>query len=304
MTAVAESMRVLLAGLVDYAGLFPPAQLAMAAAVRNFADYRDGEYGWMLGRFIVPSARLDEFEGAAAARFPRDRNAVPWLVSMLAGRDPIHDAEQVFAFNERHAHAAVGRVVIDTLETRAATADEVANVVRSAPAGVTTYVEIPVSPDPTSLLAAIAAQDARAKVRTGGVTPEAFPSSRDLARFLHAAAQHQVPFKATAGLHHPIRATYPLTYEPQAARGPMHGFLNVFLAAAFAEAGLGTSDLERLLDETDPRAFSFDEGGLAWRGSRVEVPALGRLRTRVAVAFGSCSFTEPVDDLRALGFLP
>ena len=304
MTAVAESMRVLLAGLVDYAGLFPPAQLDIGAAVRNFAGYRDGEHGWMLGRFIVPSARLDEFDGAAAAHLPRVRDAIPWLVSMLGGRDPVHDAEQVFAFNERHAHTAAGRVVIDALEVKAATPDEIASAVRSAPTGVTPYVEIPVSPDPTPLLAAIGAHGARAKVRTGGVTPEAFPSSRDLARFIHAAAQQQVPFKATAGLHHPIRATYPLTYEPQPARGTMHGFLNVFLAAAFAAAGLGTGDLERLLDETDPRAFSIDEGGLAWRGSRAELPALGTLRTRVATSFGSCSFTEPVEDLRTLGFLP
>lgn len=304
MASVAESTRILLAGLVDYAGLFPPAQLDMGAAVRNFAAYREGEYGWVLGRFIVPSARVDEFDGAGAALFPRVRDAIPWLVTMLGGRDPIHDAEQVFAFNERHAHTAAGRVVIDTLEVKAATVDEVASVVRSAPVGVTTYVEIPVAADPTALLSAIGSFGARAKVRTGGVTPEAFPSSRDLARFIHAAAQQEVPFKATAGLHHPIRATYPLTYEPQSVRGSMHGFLNVFLAAAFAAAGLGTTDLERLLEETDPRAFSFDEGGIVWRGSRVEAPALGKLRTRVATAFGSCSFTEPVDDLRELGFLP
>ena len=304
MDHIAVSVRVLLAGLLDYAGLFPPAQLDMGTTVRNYAAYRDAEYGWALGRLIVPSARLDEFEGTAAALFPRDRDAIPWLVSMLGSRDPVRDAEQVFAFNERHAHTAAGRVVIDALEAKATTVDEVAGIVRSTPAGITTYVEIPLAPEPLALLDSIGAHGARAKIRTGGVATEAFPSSRELARFIHAAAKRSVPFKATAGLHHPVRASHPLTYEPDAVRGTMHGFLNVFLAAAFAAAGLGTLDLERLLEESDPRTFTFDDAGLAWRGSRVDVPALGKLRTRVAIAIGSCSFTEPVDDLRALGFLP
>ena len=63
-----ESVRVLLAEIVDYAGLFPPSQLPMAEAVANYAAYLDSGYKWMLGRFVVPSARGAEL-GARAAGF-------------------------------------------------------------------------------------------------------------------------------------------------------------------------------------------------------------------------------------------
>lgn len=303
MAAVQRSVHALVEGLIDYAGLFPPAQLGMPAAVENYAGYRAGDDAWALGRFVVPIARLDEFEGTAARLFPRTTDAAPWLVSVLGGTDPVHDAEAIFAFNERHAHSGAGRAVIDMLEGKASDMAALAQVVRSAPAGVTAYVEIPIERDPADLLAAIATHGARAKVRTGGVTPEAFPSPRELARFIRVAADLGVPFKATAGLHHPIRASYPLTYEPGAPSGTMYGFLNLFLAAAFAHEGLAIAELEEVLEERDPRAFAFDGAGVRWRGLHAGLDTIAMLRTRVALSFGSCSFTEPVGELRALGLL-
>lgn len=300
MQPVTPPVRILLEGLIDYAGLFPPAALDMAAAVANYAEYRAGPFGWALGRFIVPAARLDEFEGTGAAAFPRSASAKPWLVSLLASTDPAHDAELIFAFNERHAHAAIGRAVIDTLETRAGTVAEVERAVRSAPAGVATYVEIPIAADPTDLLTALAHHEARAKVRTGGVTRDVFPATSHLARFIRAAADQGVPFKATAGLHHPLRATYPLTYAPDSPTGVMYGYLNLFLAAAFAQSGLSIGELEPLLEETDPRAFAFDDHGVSWRQYREDLNSLTRLRTRVAMSFGSCSFVEPTEELRSI----
>src|SRR5215471_10308407 len=59
-----NSLRILLTHLIDYAGLFPPAALEMPEAQRNYAAYRAGEYSWMLGRFVVPAARLDEVDPA------------------------------------------------------------------------------------------------------------------------------------------------------------------------------------------------------------------------------------------------
>jgi hypothetical protein len=205
--------------------------------------------------------------------------------------------------------------VIDMLEAKAADIDTLTRVARSVPAGVAAYVEIPIAEDPADLLAALAAQQARAKVRTGGVTPEAFPSARELARFIRIAADQGVPFKATAGLHHPIRAEYPLTYEAGSARGTMYGYLNLFLAAAFAQEGLSIAEIAEILGirlvrhVPRPRlgghlaARAFDETGVRWRGRFVGRDSIAALRTRVALSFGSCSFTEPVGELRALGLL-
>ncbi len=303
MSAPTTAARILLEGLVDYAGLFPPAELDMASAVRQYAGHLAEEAAWMLGRFIVPAARLDEFETASAAHLPRTTDRAPWRLSVLAGADPADAAGRVQAFNERHGHGPAGRASIDTMELRAADAAAVGKAARSVPPQVIPYIEIPIVDDPAALIAAIGGAGARAKIRTGGVTAEAFPPPAQVARFIRLCADAGVPFKATAGLHHPLRGEYRLTYEPAAPSGPMYGFLNVFLAAAFAAANLGLAQLETVLVESAVGAFQFDETGVSWRKHRLDLDDLRHLRTRAAVAFGSCSFADPVADLRTIHLL-
>jgi hypothetical protein len=168
------------------------------------------------------------------------------------------------------------------------------------------YVELPHALDASALVALLArvkAAGARAKIRTGGVTADAFPTPAQVAAFIAACRRANVSFKATAGLHHPLRADYRLTYEPDAPTGRMFGFLNVFVAAAAAQEGLGKPEIAAILEEGDPAAFAFDDAGLAWRGRRLGAPSIERARRDFAIAFGSCSFREPVDDLRALKLL-
>ena len=143
-----------------------------------------------------------------------------------------------------------------------------------------------------------------AKIRTGGLTPEAIPSSQEVAGFLYAAAARRLPFKATAGLHHPVRAEYPLTYAPDAPRAVMHGFLNVFVAAAFAWMHTPLPALLDILEEADARAFEFRDGELQWRGHGISTGQIEDARANFAHSFGSCSFEEPVEGLRELGLLP
>jgi hypothetical protein len=121
-----------------------------------------------------------------------------------------------------------------------------------------------------------------------------------VAAFIRVCVERRLPFKATAGLHHPIRAEHPLTYEANAPRAVMHGFLNVFLAASFAWHG--EKDIEPILAETDPAAFHFDDGA-HWRERTLTAEQLREARTESAHSFGSCSFEEPVRDLQALGLL-
>jgi hypothetical protein len=137
----------------------------------------------------------------------------------------------------------------------------------------------------------------RAKIRTGGLTADAFPTIASVAAFIRACREKGVAFKATAGLHHPLRCVKALTYEPNAPTGTMHGFLNVFLAAAMA------GDEEAVLAEQDAGAFAFDDDGASWRDRRVSVDELARMRSELAISFGSCSFEEPVSDLEKLGWL-
>ncbi|MCG3160442.1 MAG: hypothetical protein JMDDDDMK_01511 [Acidobacteria bacterium] len=291
------SIQALLAGLIDYAGLFPPAALDMASAVSRYASYRKGETNWMLGRFIAPVARLDEFEKVAADHLRQD--GAPWLLSALGGGDLKSDLEKVAEFNERNS----GRAVIDTIEIKAERAADIEHAMEMMPATLTPYFEISIAHDPGDLIKLISALGARAKVRTGGVTAESFPSSLKLASFIKVCADEDAPFKATAGLHHPLRSVNRLTYEPDSESALMHGFLNVFLAAAFAQSGMSVERLVELLEERSHEAFQFDNGSVTWRGEMIVRGQLRNARSLLAIAFGSCSFEEPIEDLKKIGLL-
>ena len=294
------SARALLGGLVDYAGLFPPAALEMEDAVAEYARWRRSPASWMLGRLVVPAARLRDFARAADSHLPEAGGGEPWRLSALLGADVHGESSLVTSFNRAHA----GRAVVDTVELKAAGPEDAEAALSALPPGFEAFVEVPLHGDLAGLLAALRRRGARAKARTGGVVPDAVPDPADVARFIAACAAAQVPWKATAGLHHAIRGERALTYEPGGPRAVLHGFLNVFAAAAFAGIGAAPGELEEVLREEDESSFRFDADGLSWRHLRASTDELARSRRDSASSFGSCSFAEPVADLRSLGVLP
>jgi hypothetical protein len=297
--------RVLLDGAIDYAGLFPPAQLDMAGAVAEYASYRRSDDAWALGAFVAPAARLEELAAAATGhRDPKGESLgalTPWRVSAVVGADVRAEIAQVRAFQAAHATASAWPAIVRSVEVRASTAAAIVEAARTVGDGFDLFVEIPIAGDVGPLVRAIGAVSAYAKVRTGGTTAGAFPSSEDLARFLAACVRETVPFKATAGLHHALRGVYPLTYAPDSARGTMYGFLNVFLAAAFLRAGESEEMARALLEEREAGAVHFDQSGVTWRGHRLSTEQLESSRHDAIRSFGSCSFREPLDDLASLG---
>ncbi len=146
--------------------------------------------------------------------------------------------------------------------------------------------------------------DAFAKIRTGGTRPEEIPPPEPVATFIHEAARRKLPFKATAGLHHPVRARYPLTYDQNGPDAVMHGFLNVLIAAAFAWHGADYETVVEVLKEEDPHNFRFEEMQVEWRGRKLSSAQIASARLEFVHSFGSCSFVEPVAGLRHLGLLP
>jgi len=282
------ALRALLAGSIDYAGLFPPAQLGMRDAAENYAAYRRSEDRWALGRFVVPAARLGELEQSAAGLLPQTAAPDPWRLSVLLGADPAADVRAIGELNARHSGA--GAIVADVVEGKAATVDAVEALLAVVPDHARAYVEI-------------AGRRARAKIRTGGITADAFPSTDDVARFIDTCVAAEVPFKATAGLHHPLRGRYPLTYEHGSPNGSMFGFLNVFVASVFAAQGMGAGEIARILDDGSPESFLVTADSIIWCGWRVGPSAIEAARAGTIVSFGSCSFTEPMSDLAALGLL-
>jgi hypothetical protein len=121
-------------------------------------------------------------------------------------------------------------------------------------------------------------------------------------RFLARCIGSNVAFKATAGLHHPWRSEYRLTYAHDAPQGTMFGFLNVLLATAALHAGLPQVEAQALLEERNPCAVRFSDKGARWLERDLPLADLEKARDSMA-AFGSCSFREPITDLRSMSLL-
>ncbi|HKI32340.1 MAG TPA: hypothetical protein VKA46_10765 [Gemmataceae bacterium] len=312
------SVRAFLSGIIDYAGLFPPAKLPLDQAIRNYAEYRAGSDAWMLGRFVVPVARLAELE-AHAGLF---QQGAPWVFSALgqggdtlaefvAGLDA--DLDAITAFQERHGE----RVVVDVIELRLPRwekqtwtfwdlAEATGSFVTSPfLPGLTPVFERPLSPDwRSSILSAINFADQMRptgfKLRCGGLEASAIPSPEQVALAIYYAIDCGVPLKFTAGLHHPIR------HFNSGVQAKMHGFLNVFGAAVLARVRafrLAEDQLREIIEDEDAAHFAFDETGFRWKQYHVPTDTIVTARRWFVLSFGSCSFDEPRDDLRAMGIL-
>jgi hypothetical protein len=313
-----RAIQTLTASLIDYAGLFPPAKLAMPAAAESYARALRSPHAPVLGRFICPSKRLAEFSQAAAPLMPgtfatsgyREYAdiAEPWRVSVLIDDDLGACLDRLDEFNRRHASPDGGLARADAVEMKIDAPSDIDPALDELPEDIFPFFEVPIDGDCRGFVTAIAGNSdsggAAAKVRTGGVTPEAFPTTRQVAEFLHACIGAQVPFKATAGLHHPIRGVQRLTYEPDSPSGTMHGFVNLFMAAGLTRMHrLDVAATQTILEDTSPDSFRFTDDGASWRNRTIDVVALARVREAFALGFGSCSFDEPIEDLRSLGWL-
>ena len=306
-----DPLRTLLATAVDHAGLFPPAGLNMSAAVAAYHEHRHGEHAWMLGSFVVPAGRLEELAEAihalrsstrGGARGGGSAPAEPWPLSVIVA-SPEEGAEALELVMRRLAEV----VRVAALEVRPVAIRTILEKHEHSSGqafeGVHVYYEVPLDEQTEARLDAVAAVGAHAKVRTGGVTAETFPSGAELVRFMRACAERDLAFKATAGLHHPFAGSYPLTYETGSACSGMHGFLGLALTAGLVRAG--AVDDGEALDSLAGGAgdVAVLDDGLSWRGHRLRHGDIVELRRDFFRSFGSCSFTEPVEELRAAGLL-
>lgn len=286
--------------LIDYAGLYPPASLPLESVVHHYVEYRRGPQAWMLGRIIAPIDKLGELEQLArnAGATGDDRWAVSVLVGSAEASATSGDAIQ------RAAASADSVLTIESIEATATSEDDVAAVAAAFPSTIDRFVEIPAEPDPAGLMRAIRHHACAAKIRTGGVTGDAFPSPARLARFLARAAAIGVPMKATAGLHHAIRGDRRLTYAADSATTVMHGFVNVVLASVLLTAGrIDDETAEALLDDDRPEVFKFGGRAASWLNAVVTYTEIAHARHALLRSVGSCSFEEPVSELTALGWM-
>lgn len=292
------SVRTLLAAAIDYAGLFPPAALRMPEAVADYRRHRAEPERWALGRFVVPAARLEEFvaAGLEAGLLPGPAGD-PVILAVLATGDLPAGLEAVSRFQARAPELGV---VVAAIETRAAQPAEARAAARMIPREYEAWVEVPLGSPAGPMIEAVLGGGGRPKIRTGGVSPELFPTADDILEFLAEAVRRDTAFKATAGLHHPLRGVYPYTYQSDSATGPMYGYLNLLVATALLMEDQPVDEARRALLDEDREAFEFAEPGLTWRGRRFDLATLNRLRQSGLRSIGSCSFGDPMRELQPL----
>lgn len=249
---------------------------ALKALLDSFIDYAG----------IFPPAKLP-LDTAIANFTGYQTGEYSWMLHWLVlGSDQ--------AKNAPNSLDSLTSLVTETDDGRSASIETKSIVVAQKPV----YCEI--APGNTEQLDAIKKSNCFAKIRTGGLVPEAIPTTKAVTSFITDCADRKLAFKATAGLHHPIRAMHPLTYESDAPHAVMHGFINVLLASSFAWHG--ERDIEPIIAETDASKFSFDDAA-HWQGKSLNVAQIKEARNNFIHSVGSCSFDEPVHDLQALGFL-
>jgi hypothetical protein len=297
----AASLRALLTHAIDYAGLFPPAGLALEPALQNQAAYVRSPERWMLGAFILPVAKfsdvcahLGQFDprhplelsvlGPRTTRVAEFRRALETAAEGI--KELLNTYKGTISIRQFEMPLPRGAVAKSLGAARALLGDLSMNVFWESPAE-----------DATATIEALSGSGAGFKLRTGGVTADAFPDGREIARTLVTAAKHRVPIKFTAGLHHPVR----LFHESVGTK--MHGFLNVLGAGVLAaEHRWSEAQTQEMLAEEEPGAFSFDDEMMRWRDWKMTTAQIAA-RRRLVTSLGSCSFDEPREDLRALGLL-
>jgi hypothetical protein len=303
----AASLRALLAHAIDYAGLFPPATLALEPALRNYAEYVRAPEAWMLGAFILPVAQFD----ATARRLSQFDREDPLRVSALGPKTDIAEAflgslaEAMGSITSFHSDGGAA-VSIEQFEmplpaqSNAETMQAVRTIVDR---DLRTFWEAPA--DQAQSAIALLAESNRSsperklgfKLRTGGVTADAFPTSAQIASALFTAGIESVPIKFTAGLHHPVRLFH------ESVQTKMHGFLNVLGAGVLAlEHDWRQQQIVEMLDDGDPTSFLFSDDSFAWRDWKIATARIS-VHRELVTSLGSCSFDEPRDDLRALKLL-
>jgi hypothetical protein len=288
------SLKALLSSVVDYAGLFPPAKLELQPAMANYAQYQATSHAWMLGRFVLPVSRLQEFEKLLPEK------STPWPLSVIMTGELKNIKQAIAQLQSLNPE----KITIISLEFPPLPPTHIESILSFIPREIESFFEIPLHSDFKTYLSVLQPAGAAAKIRTGGVTVDAFPSATQLCQSIFAFAEAEIAFKATAGLHHPIPGKHSLTSEPNSPVSVMHGFLNVAVLAALVywQKIKPTIGVE-LLKESKCDNFQFSTDGIFWKDYQLNIAEIEQTRQRFFRSFGSCSFQDPINDLKELKLL-
>ncbi|HSJ71887.1 MAG TPA: hypothetical protein VLA29_09615 [Acidimicrobiia bacterium] len=287
-------------GLIDYAGVFPPASLSMSDAVAGYRATIASDDRWIVGRFLVRASQLQEL--AAVATHSLVAGDQPWNIGVVCDTSPGAGASLGLDFQREMSPA----MTIAAFELMLAPGDAPGNLIDTVATidpDLAVFIEVdregPLDDQVRAIGDALRDRGRRggAKLRCGGLTKDDFPTVDEVTEFVWAASFADVPFKATAGLHQPIR------HRDAAIGAWRHGFVNLLIASVAADAGQPISVVREIVAESDPTAFAITPVAASWRDVVLPGSAIRRSRLRGLVAFGSCDIDEPREALAGMSFL-
>ena len=332
-----ESLRTFMEGLIDYAGLFPPAELPLNEAINEYILQLKSENSKMLSRFIIHTSKLENLDQF----IPLFEDVGPLRLSVLGGggnsneeylKNIKKNIEDIDNYRQKHQK----KIEINVIECKMPSNSPSRETMEKASkllnnSGLTHYHEFTQLPyvdmnystevDESSwdqeiiptvqIISKI--KNAGIKLRCGGVVKEAFPTVEQIAAMIQACVIAEVPMKFTAGLHHPIRH-FAEEYDEY-----MHGFINTFGAGIFATTFPKPKNsqekyrmfilLSHMIDDQNSENFSFTNDSLIWKVGddrdtefKIETEKIKAVREKGMISYGSCSFQEPIDDLSKLGW--
>lgn len=324
-----SSFKTFMEEIIDYAGLFPPADLSLDTSIQKYSSYRKSKDAWMLSRFIIPAARLSELEPYRETRF---QEGVPFAFSVLGKgtetvseyreqvQDVIRDVEQ---FHDVHGDRVTTGILEIKLPREAVFASDpelLIDIYNETAERFDTSAKLPnylffegffeenwqkeislvleVMNQHNQEFEGNTLQELGFKLRCGGIEAHMFPSVEQVAYTLNRAREYNLPMKCTAGLHQPIR------HYANSVQTEMHGYFNIFGGAMLGYAyNLSDEVLAEVIREQDPEHFSFTDEGFHWKDMTVSTEEIAELREVALISFGSCNFDEPREDLKKLGLV-
>ena len=321
---ISNSLKSFLNNLIDYAGLFPPAGLDLDSALANYRKYHKSEFDLALSRFILQVSRLSEtsdiLRNTDLTEKDLNFSILPTpgknikelkeniISDVIACKNFIAEfpdsieintfeiklPDELFESYDSHKFYDLICYINEKLNsvTDKGTVVFFEGTLKSVWQKNSEYLIDSVYKNNLSNT------PSGFKLRTGGLTPDAFPDSKQIAFCIKKCLDTKVAMKFTAGLHHPFR------HSDKSIGAKMHGFVNVFGAGITAmRHDITDAGIVEMLDDEDPDNFKFTNDSFSWKGWQSEIDDIDFARKDLVLSYGSCSFDEPIDDLKSLNLI-
>lgn len=312
-------------GIIDYAGLFPPAKLDLKTSFENYINYKNSDYRNLLSRFILPSGLLNELKDLIEKKYTSENDIkLSILANSSENLDDFHlKLSETLNSIQQFKSELSDSINIDLLEIKIP--DELLSghkesyvtefinrisdeVIKNLSEDTFFFLEGNTNDDWKDNIKKlingiyhhnlIIYYNAGFKLRTGGIKPDMFPSSEIISHSIKECIDRNVKIKFTAGLHHPFR-----NYDYE-LRTFMHGFINVFSAGLIAyRHNLSINGMNDILNDENGNNFVFSMNCFSWKDWKICIEEIELARANLMISFGSCSFDEPIGDLKKLKLL-